>query len=190
MNASRWIVFLDRDGTLVPDARHPARPEQLRLYRSAPAGLRGLTAAGALLLVVSNQSAVARGLLDRPGLRRLDRRLKDLAERAGSRIERAYYCPHHPEFSGPCRCRKPSAGMLREGLRDYGVSARDGFMVGDTVADLEAGRSAGVATVLVLTGHGRRSRGEAMRRGLADAVVRDLAEAARWILTARARRLD
>ncbi len=63
-----------------------------------------------------------------------------------------------------------------------------GFMVGDTVADLEAGRNAGVATVLVLTGHGRRARGEAMRRGLADAVVRDLAEAARWILAARARR--
>lgn len=188
MNASPWIVFLDRDGTLVPDARHPARPEQLRLYRSAPAGLRALVRGGALLLVVSNQSAVARGKLDRPGLRRMDRRLKDLAEKAGARIERAYYCPHHPEFTGPCRCRKPSSGMLREGLRDYGVRARDGFLVGDTVADLEAGRKAGVATVLVLTGHGRRARGEAMRRGLADAVVRDLTEAAQWILAARGRR--
>jgi D-glycero-D-manno-heptose 1,7-bisphosphate phosphatase len=188
MSDTPWIVFLDRDGTLVPDARHAARPEQLRLYRSAPAGLRALAGEGALLLVVSNQSAVARGLLDRPGLRRMDRRLKSLVRRAGARIERAYYCPHHPELTGPCRCRKPSAGMLREGLRDYGVRARDGFMVGDTVADLEAGRSAGVATVLVLTGHGRRARGEAMRRGLADAVVRDLAEAARWILAARARR--
>jgi phosphoglycolate phosphatase-like HAD superfamily hydrolase len=73
-------------------------------------------------------------------------------------------------------------------LRDYGVRAGR-VRGGDTVADLEAGRRAGVATVLVLTGHGRGARAEAMRRGLADAVVRDLAEGARWILAARAGRV-
>lgn len=177
-----WGVFLDRDGTLVPDAVHPVRPDQLRLYPAAGAGLRTLARAGAVLLVVSNQSAVARGLLDLAGLRRLDRRLKALAAGEGARIRRAYYCPHHPDYTGPCSCRKPGAAMLRAGLGEFGLDRRRSFVVGDTVNDLRAGRSAGVGTVLVLTGHGRAARGEAVRGGLADHVARDLAGAARWIV--------
>jgi D-glycero-D-manno-heptose 1,7-bisphosphate phosphatase len=182
-----WGVFLDRDGTLVPDARHPVRPEQLHLYSGAGKGLRTLARAGAMLLVVSNQSAVARGLLDLRGLRHLDRRLKDLVAAEGARIRRAYYCPHHPAFTGPCSCRKPGAAMLRAGLRDFGLNPGRSFLVGDTVNDLRAGRTAGVVTVLVLTGHGRAARVEALRRGLADHVARDLTGAARWIA---ARRLE
>ncbi len=182
----RWGVFLDRDGTLVPDAVHAVRPGQLRLYAGAGPALRRLRAAGARLLVVSNQSAVARGKLDLAGLGAMDRRLKALVRAEGASVDRAYYCPHHPHFTGPCSCRKPAPAMVREGLRDFGLDPAHSFLVGDTAGDLEAGRGAGVRTVLVLTGHGRAAREEAIRRGLADAVAWDLRAAAAWILDARA----
>jgi len=188
MTRDRWAVFLDRDGTLVPDARHATRPEQLRFYAATAAGLRALHDAGALLLVVSNQSAVARGLLDLDGLRRLDRRLKALAAAAGAPLRRAYYCPHHPEFTGACSCRKPAPGLVREGLADFDLDPSRCFLVGDTVGDMEAARGAGVTPLLVLTGHGRRARAEAVRRRLSEAVVGNLDAAARWILHARAER--
>ncbi len=179
--SARWGVFLDRDGTLVPDARHPTRPGQLRLYPGAGAALRRLAGAGAVLLVVSNQSAVARGLLTVPGLRLLDRRLKELARREGVRIRRAYYCPHHPGLTGPCACRKPGPAMIEAGLADFGLDPARSFLVGDTAADLAAGRAAGLRTVLVLTGHGRA----VARPAGASKVARNLAEASAWILRTR-----
>lgn len=185
---ARWGVFLDRDGTLVPDAGHASRPEQLRLYAGTGEGLRRLRAAGARLIVVSNQSVVARGGLDAAGLRRMDRRLRSLARAAGAPLHGTYYCPHYPPITGPCPCRKPEPGLIRRGLRAFSLRAGESFLVGDTVSDMEAGRRAGLVTVLVLTGYGRRSRSEVLRRGLAHHVSRDLAGAARWILRERERR--
>jgi len=182
---SSWGVFLDRDGTLVPDAVHPVRPDQLHFYAGTGRGLRLLSGAGALLAVVSNQSAVARGLLSETGLDRLDRRLRELFRGEGVGLAAAYYCPHHPEFTGPCTCRKPSPEMIERGLRELGIAREASFLVGDSRADLEAGRRAGVATVLVLTGHGRRSREEVLDLGLADHVAGNLSSAARWIVERR-----
>jgi histidinol-phosphate phosphatase family protein len=180
-----WGVFLDRDGTLVPDAVHPVRPEQLRFYASTGRGLRLLAGAGAVLAVVSNQSAVARGLLSEAGLDRLDRRLQELFRGEGVHLAAAYYCPHHPDFTGPCPCRKPSPGMLERGLGELGIAREESFLVGDTRGDLEAGRRAGLATVLVLTGQGRRVRDEVLDGGLADHVAGNLGSAARWIVDRR-----
>jgi histidinol-phosphate phosphatase family protein len=182
-----WLVFLDRDGTLVPDAGYMTRPEQLRLYPSVGPALRRLRGAGARLAVVSNQSVVARGGLDPAGLARMDRRLKALVREAGARLDRTEYCVHHPDFTGPCPCRKPGTLMIRRGLRAFGTAAADSFLIGDTASDLEAGRRAGLRTVLVLSGLGRVERGGVARRKLADHVARDLDAAARWILRSRGR---
>jgi histidinol-phosphate phosphatase family protein len=184
-----WGVFLDRDGTLVPDAVHASHPDQLRFYPGTGEGLRLLRGAGARLLVVSNQSVVARGGLDAAGLRRMDRRLRALARDSGAGLHGTYYCPHYPPITGPCPCRKPEPGLIRRGLRAFRLRARECFLVGDTVTDMEAGRRAGVGTVLVLTGYGRRSRDAVLRRNLADHVSRDLAGAARWILAEREGRI-
>lgn len=183
-----WGVFLDRDGTLVPDAGHATHPDQLRFYSGTGEGLRLLRSAGARLLVVSNQSVVARGGLDPAGLRRMDRRLRALAREAGAALHAAYYCPHYPPVTGPCSCRKPEPGLLRRGLRAFKLRPRECFLIGDTVSDMEAGRRAGVTPLLVLTGYGRRSRETVLRRRLADHVSRDVAGAARWILAERRRR--
>jgi histidinol-phosphate phosphatase family protein len=178
-------VFLDRDGTLVPDAVHPVHPEQLRLYRGTGDALRRLAAAGAWLAVVSNQSAVARGLLTPEGLDRLDRRLRDLLRDEGVELAATYYCPHHPDFTGPCSCRKPAPGMIERGLTELGLPREGSFLVGDTRSDLAAARAAGLSPVLVLTGHGRRTREGAVAENLADHVAGTLGAAARWILSRR-----
>jgi len=182
---SGWGVFLDRDGTLVPDAVHPVRPEQLRFYASTGRGLRLLAGAGAVLAVVSNQSAVARGLLSAEGLDRLDRRRRDLFRTEGVELAASYCCPHHPEFTGPCACRKPAPGLVEQGLSELGIARGESFLVGDTPGDLEAGRRGGLATVLVLTGQGRRAREEVLDRSLADHVAGNLGSAARWIVATR-----
>lgn len=181
-----WGVLLDRDGTLVPDARYARRPEQLQFYHAAPEALRSLNTAGARLGVVSNQSAVARGLLTPAGLQVMDRRLKRMVRDAGARLDGTFYCPHHPEFTGPCRCRKPQPGLLRDALRALGLRPQHTFMVGDTAADLQAARALGIRTVLVLTGHGRAARGTVERGRLADTICGTLAGAARWILARHA----
>lgn len=183
----RWAVFLDRDGTLVRDAHHAVRPEQLELFPGAGDALRLLAGAGARLVLVSNQSAMARGLLTVGGLRAMDRRIRGLVAAERVRLSRTYYCPHHPDFSGPCRCRKPEPGMLEEGLRDLGLEAGNCYVIGDTAADLAAGDRLGIPGVLVLTGHGRRDRADALDRGLARHVARDLLGAARWVVGDRSR---
>ena len=180
-----WGVFLDRDGTLVPDAHHPVRPAQLNFYSGTGEALRNLRAGGARLLVVSNQSAVARGLLTPTGLLAMDRRLRKLARDQGVRIDQTYYCPHHPDITGACICRKPKTGLIRDGLREFELKPRRCYLVGDTATDMIAGRKAGLQTVLVLTGRGRRARDEVQGQNTADKIVRDIGGAAIWILRQR-----
>lgn len=182
----RWGVFLDRDGTLVPNAHHPTRPDQLKLYRSTLPGLKLLRGSGARLLVASNQSVVARGMLSQAGLRAMDRHLKQLVRQGGTSLQGAYYCPHHPDFSRACACRKPKAGLLRQGLKEHRLKAAACYMVGDSKTDLQAGRVLGMKTVLVLTGYGRSVRSAALRNRLADHVASNVFGAAKWILRDRA----
>jgi D-glycero-D-manno-heptose 1,7-bisphosphate phosphatase len=189
VTSDRWAVFLDRDGTMVPDRGWTSRPRDLEFYRATGEGLRLLKDAGALLIVVSNQSGIARGIFDTDALRRMDRRLLSLARRERAPLAAAYYCPHHPDWTGPCRCRKPAPGMLRNAIRRFRLDPRRCFLVGDSVSDLAAGKALRCTTVLVLTGHGRRAARAARRGGLADHVGRDLVSAARWILARREGRL-
>ena len=184
-----WGVFLDRDGTMVPDAHHPVRPDQLNFYTRTGEALRDLRAGGARILVVSNQSAVARGLLTPAGLGAMDRRLRRLARDQGARIDQTYYCPHHPDITGTCACRKPAPGLIRRGLREFGLKPGRCYLVGDTTTDMAAGRKAGLRTVLVLTGWGRRARDEVRRQKTADRIVRDIGGAAVWILAQRQRNI-
>lgn len=179
-----WGVFLDRDGTLVPDSGYMVDPAQLRLFPAVGDALTRLSEAGATLILVSNQSAVARGLMDENGLARMDDRLRALIREAGNELDRTLYCTHHPDFGGACSCRKPSPEMILRGIDEFGLDPGSSVLIGDTVSDMGAGRAAGVRTVLVLTGLGRPSRAEAEARNLVDVVVPDLAAAARWILEA------
>lgn len=147
-------VFLDRDGTLVRPRHYPSRPEDLILYGEAAPELRRLRSAGFRLVVVTNQSGIARGYFTRDDLQRMhDHLTRELASRSVY-LDGIYACPHHlegviPELSVACDCRKPKPGMLLQAAADLQLDLGRSWLVGDILDDVEAGNRAGCRTVLV-----------------------------------------
>ena len=180
MNAARPAVFLDRDGTILVEKEYLADPAQVELVDGAADGLRRLRDAGYALVVVTNQSGIARGLYGEREYRAVDDRMRELLADEGVAIDAAYHCPHHPEFSGPCDCRKPAAGMFEQAIRELGLDPARSWLVGDRLRDLEPGPKIGArGVILVRTGYGADEEGGAA----GDVrVAADLAEAAVLIL--------
>ncbi|WP_435057763.1 D-glycero-alpha-D-manno-heptose-1,7-bisphosphate 7-phosphatase [Streptomyces sp. bgisy060] len=150
----RPAVFLDRDGTLTEPRHYPTRPNDLVLQPDVGAPLRALQHEGFALIVVTNQSALARGLLDAEGLEAMHDRLRALLGRHGVHLDGIYACPHHPEgtmprYRGTCQCRKPAPGMLQQAAHDLGIDLTRSWTVGDSACDIDAGRRAGTRTALV-----------------------------------------
>ncbi len=147
-------IFLDRDGTLVHSRHYPSRPEELQLYRGIRSGLRRLQLAEFKLVVVTNQSGIARGYFSELDLERMHLHLRRQLARASVRLDGIYYCPHHPDGAIPalamrCTCRKPQPGMALQAAADLDLDLGRSWFVGDILNDIEAGRRAGCRTVLV-----------------------------------------
>ena len=182
MSPRRRAVFLDRDGVILRFISHLHRPEQTRLLAGAGEAIRSLRTSGFLVILASNQSAIARGLLTEAGLAEIHRRMSRGLRRRGARLDAIYYCPHHPDFGRRvrCRCRKRredgNARGRRPALPDH---LRASYLVGDTTSDMETARRAGAAGVLVRTGLGGR---DGKFRARPARICRNLLGAARWIL--------
>ena len=146
---TRAAVFLDRDGTLNEDRGYVTAVEDFVLLPGVCEGIARLNQEGFLVIVITNQSALARGLMTEEDLSRLHEHFADLLRRAGAHVDAWYFCPHHPEAG--CECRKPRPGMIQEAVRDFGLDVSRCFFVGDKESDLEAAQSAEVAGVLVKT---------------------------------------
>lgn len=151
---ARRAIFLDRDGTLVEPRHYPSRPEELHLYENIAPDLHILQRAGFQLVVVTNQSGIARGYFSEADLARMHRHLAALLARQGVQIAGFYHCPHHPDgvmpgLSRRCRCRKPEPGMLFQAADDLGLDPERSWLVGDILDDVEAGNRAGCRTILV-----------------------------------------
>ena len=180
-------VFLDRDGTLLDELGFLVRPEDVRLLPRAAEGVRVLNAAGWRTVVVTNQSGVARGLLDEEKLAAVHARLASVLAEQGAHLDAILYCPHHPEEgTGPlrcaCTCRKPAPGLLLEAARRFSLDLGASWIVGDSLRDLESGRRAGLAGGwLVLTGKGAEEQA-LLPRGADVRVAPDLLAAARLIV--------
>jgi D-glycero-D-manno-heptose 1,7-bisphosphate phosphatase len=175
---------MDRDGTLIEEVNYLTRPEQVRLLPGAAGALRQAQDLGWRLAVVTNQSAVARGMLTEEGLGKVHRRLVDLLAEAGVKLDGIYYCPHLVDapveaYRSDCDCRKPKPGLLLQAARELGLDLSRSIMVGDTGKDLEAGRAAGCRTVLVLTGYGSSELAN-LEGPPPDHVAPDLMDAVRW----------
>lgn len=179
---TRPAAFLDRDGTLIADPGYLHRPEEVRLLPGAAGAVSRLNAAGYAVVVVTNQSGIARGLYDVAAYEAVQRRLADLLQAAGARLDGAYYCPHHPDQSGPCACRKPGVGLFEEAARALGLDLRRSWFVGDKASDVVPARALGGRGVLVSTGDGPAHAAAARAAGAT--VVADLAAAADHILAA------
>lgn len=141
----RVAVFLDRDGVLVEDVHHLRCPEDLRLRPGVTDALRALAPRFALV-VVTNQSGIARGYFDEDDLLAIHERLTDALAEGGAIIDALYACPHLEE---ECDCRKPAPGMLLRAAREHGLALDRSFLIGDAPRDAEAGRRAGVRSLLL-----------------------------------------
>jgi len=189
---ARPAVFLDRDGTLLVERSYLRSVREMRLVRRGAEAVRRLNKAGLAVVVATNQSGIARGLLREDDLQAMHRELGRRLARGGARLDGIYYCPHHPEAPLPqyrrrCSCRKPSPGMLRRAARDLGLDLGRSYAIGDSLRDLEAGRRAGCRTVLVRTGYGREVAGDAAG-DLVDHTAANLPSAVTWVLGQAARR--
>ena len=149
---TRRFVILDRDGTILVEKQYLSDPHQVELIDGAAEGLRQLQAMGLGLVVMTNQSAIGRGMVDEAALEAIHRRMRELLQAEGIRLDGVYVCPHRPEDG--CACRKPNPGLLERAARELRFEAKDCFVIGDKACDIELGRGAGATTVLVRTGYG------------------------------------
>ncbi|MEC5321298.1 D-glycero-beta-D-manno-heptose 1,7-bisphosphate 7-phosphatase [Brenneria populi subsp. brevivirga] len=178
-------VFLDRDGTINVDHGYVHEIDRFQFIDGVIDAMRELKDMGFALVVVTNQSGIARGKFTEDQFMQLTEWMDwSLADR-GVDLDGIYYCPHHPEYGGDeyrqvCDCRKPEPGMLISARRHLNIDMAASYMVGDKAEDIQAGAAAGVGTkILVRTGKPITEQGEA----LADGVIDSLAELPRWIKT-------
>jgi len=144
-------LFLDRDGTINIDYGYINDPGMVELVPGCAEGLKFLQEKyGFLLLVISNQSGIARGYLTPEDLEAVNFRVRTLLEEQGVRISHFYHCPHHPEYGNKqdCGCRKPAPGMIIKGIKDYQINPAASYVIGDKLTDAEAGYNAGITSIL------------------------------------------
>ena len=184
---NRPAVFLDRDGTLIEDVGYLDVIERLALFPWSVDAIRALNRAGLPVVIVTNQSGVARRYFTEAFVEETHRTLDRLLAAGGAHVDAYYYCPHHPdgavaEYRRHCDCRKPGRGLVDRATRDLGLDPERSFVVGDTWLDVGLARSVGARAILVRTGSGAVEERRPPDGVAADAVVDNLAAAASWIL--------
>jgi D-glycero-D-manno-heptose 1,7-bisphosphate phosphatase len=177
--ASR-AVFLDRDGTIVEDPGFLHEAKKVALLPGAGEAIRRLNEADYRVIVVTNQSGIARRRYTVRDYEAVQVRLGTLLALRGARLDGAYFCPHHPLISGPCDCRKPGLKLFREAQAAFDIDFTQSWWVGDRLSDVQPARLLGGEGILVATGEGNLHQGQA--RALGVTVVADLAGAADKIL--------
>lgn len=155
----RPAVFLDRDGTLNKEVNYLHKIENFEWIPGAPEAIRRLNELGVSVLVVTNQSGVARGYYDEETVDQLHTWMNEQLAEIGAQIDAFYYCPYHPEgtvekYRALSHCRKPNSGMFEEAIQKWSVDPARSFVVGDKNTDLIPGNELGMTTILVRTGHG------------------------------------
>ena len=140
-------VFLDRDGTLIKDGPYLSNPDDIKLLPYVSDGIRLLNQHGFLVVIVTNQSGVARGYFTVDMVNCIHHRLLSLLKQNGAMVHGVYFCPHHPDDL--CDCRKPNVLLFQQAVHDFSISTRESFMVGDSWCDVDAGKRMGLRTVLV-----------------------------------------
>ena len=179
---TRAAVFLDRDGTVIRDAAYLARPERVEFLPGAVAAIKRLNDAGIPVVLVTNQSGIARGMITRDDYKLVHARLVALLAASGAHLDGAYMCPHHPDFGMACECRKPGTLLFRQAAAQRGLDLRRSTYIGDRWRDVEPGITLGGRGILIdgaATPPEDRAKAEALRvdivASLEEAVERVLA---------------
>ncbi len=173
-NKLQKAVFLDRDGTLIEEVNFLSRIEDLKVFPFTLAALKLLKAEGFLLIVVTNQSGIGRGVYTVEAMHDIHRQMQSELDGA---IDAFYYCPHLPEEN--CDCRKPDLGMIRNAMSDFAIDMANSWMVGDKRLDFDLGSNAGIRALIVKTGYGLQHSAELPSQ--AGLVAENILEAARII---------
>jgi D-glycero-D-manno-heptose 1,7-bisphosphate phosphatase len=184
----RRAVFVDRDGTMIRDVGHLCRTEQVEILPRVPEALRLLKENGFQVVVITNQSVIARGRLSEDELVEIHRQLIHRLAQRGGPVDAIYYCPHHPTegsgvYSAACDCRKPNTGMIRRAAAELGLAVSRSYVVGDQATDMELATRSGAMGIWIHPG--KAPSGEVSLGALR--VVEDLWEAACWIVGREAR---
>jgi D-glycero-D-manno-heptose 1,7-bisphosphate phosphatase len=182
---SNKAVFIDKDGTLIPDIPYNVNPELVTLSPGAADGLRLLISAGFRIVIVSNQSGIAHGYFTEDELLKVQDRIVELLGQEQIKIDGFYFCPHHPcgsrpEYAIVCDCRKPAPGMILQAAKELDIDLSLSWMIGDILDDMEAGKRAGAKTILINNGNETEWKMNEYRKP--DFRVHDISEAALCII--------
>ena len=176
-------IFLDRDGTIIEDVDYLSTPSGVKILPGAARGMELLKKDGYLLIIITNQSGVARGYFTEENLAAIHRKMRKLLRAQGADYDDLFYCPHHingavEPFNVECDCRKPKTGLLQKAKDKYNIDFSQSFFVGDMEGDIKAGKTAGCRTVLI---ESPKNAGADLKEK-ADYYARNLLEAARLIV--------
>ncbi|OGS20883.1 MAG: hypothetical protein A2252_00610 [Elusimicrobia bacterium RIFOXYA2_FULL_39_19] len=169
-------VFLDRDGTIIEDKHYLNDPEGLEFIEGAIPALKMLQRGGYKLIVVTNQSGIAKKMVTVEQMNAIHDKLVGVLSLNGIKIDDIHYCPHHPQDN--CHCRKPNIGMALKASKKSGIDLTNSFCIGDKISDVLFAGKFGGKGILVLTGHGKNEKQEPVP----DYVAKDLYDAAKWII--------
>jgi len=140
-------VFVDRDGTINVNYGYISSPDEFKMYPNVAKGLRLLHEKGFKIIVITNQSGIARGYFSKEKLDVIHNKMKDELSQENVEVDAIYFCPHHPDEK--CNCRKPQPGLLQQAIKDFDIDIGKSFFIGDRMLDVEAGRKVGCKTVLI-----------------------------------------
>jgi D-glycero-D-manno-heptose 1,7-bisphosphate phosphatase len=176
-------VFLDRDGTINEERGYICTPEDIVLFPTACRAIRWLNALRVPVVIITNQSAIGRGLMTVAEFKAVTTAFREALHDSDAHYDALYYCPHVPDATHPCPCRKPQPGLLLRAATELNLDLSKSYMVGDKLTDLEAGHAAGCESVLVRTGFGEKTY-----RSLKDHhrqpayIANTLLQAVEWII--------
>ena len=173
-------IFLDRDGTINRDVHYCHEAGQFELLPTVPEAISLLNQNGFKVIVITNQSAIARGYLTHEGLSQIHQRMLEVLSEFGAIVNGIYYCPHHPDDK--CGCRKPETGLFEQAARDHDIDIQISYMIGDMATDIKAGLNAGCRTVLVTNGNETVAENLQNMNIKSDFIAENLLKAVNWIL--------
>ena len=158
MKDKNKAIFLDRDGVINKEVSYLSDPDKFVFLDGSIEALKILKDLGYLLIVITNQAGIARGLFTEETLSKIHEKMKRILNENNVAIDDIFYCPHHPKFTGSCDCRKPKPGMIISAREKYNITLNESYMVGDTLGDIETGFNAKCKTILVMTGYGKEEK--------------------------------
>jgi histidinol-phosphate phosphatase family protein len=173
------VVFLDRDGTINKDSPdHIKAWDEFHFFPNSKEGIKLLNDNGFRIIIITNQSVIARGMVTREELDIIHNKLLDELKEYGCKIQGIYYCPHHPDDG--CNCRKPNPGLLLKAAEENDIDTSKCYMVGDRMMDVEAGKKVKCKTILISSGLGINEINKINKKP--DYIAEDLLDASKWIV--------